>query len=116
MGCGPEGVAKVVHRMNGWVDCWIIGSMEVDTINPFIHQSINPDRSAPCLESLIAQRHHWIDIGRAASGKETGQQCDEEKKNANRRQQEWIVRGQVEKLADEHPVGRERKRKTDGQA
>src|SRR5437867_6911046 len=45
-----EGEAKVVHRMNGWVDRWIIGSMEVDTINPFIQQSSNPDRPAPCLE------------------------------------------------------------------
>src|SRR6266516_6654961 len=37
-----EGVAEVVHRMNGLVDCWIIGAMEMGIIHPFIHQSMNP--------------------------------------------------------------------------
>ena len=40
-----EGEAEVIHGMSGLLDYWIVGSMEVDTIHPFIHPSINPDAS-----------------------------------------------------------------------
>ena len=73
-----EGEAKIVHWMNGWLDCWMIGSMEVDTINPFIHQSINPDASAPCrvLALFISERLHWIDPPGAPGRKVAGQESD----------------------------------------
>src|SRR5437763_9987676 len=37
-----DGEAKIAHWINGLLDSWIIGSMELDLINPFIHQSTNP--------------------------------------------------------------------------
>ena len=70
-----EGEAEVLHWMNGWVDDWIIGSIEVDTINPFIHQSINPEASAPCsvLALFIAQCLHRIDLCGSPRWQPTGE-------------------------------------------
>src|SRR5439155_14480366 len=96
-----ESVAKVVHRMNGWVDCWIIGSMEADTINPFIHQSINPDRSAPCLESLISQRLHRIDTCPAARRKPAGEQGNAEQQQGSDRESDGVDRANAEEQAAE---------------
>src|SRR6185369_4632131 len=60
------------------------------------------------IPSFITQCLHGIDTRGASGGKETGQQCDNEKNDTDRHQQKWIVRRQAEELAGEQPVGRER--------
>src|SRR6185503_5769896 len=55
--------------------------------------------------SFITQRLHWIDACGTAGGNETGQQGDEQQDDANRCQQEGIVRGQTEELAGEQAIG-----------
>src|SRR5207249_3547424 len=89
-----EGVAKVVHRMNGWVDGWMNGLMVSTATDPFIQQSTNPNRAAPCfsLESFISQRLHGVDFRGAPRRDDAGQQRHDQQQHWNQREGEGIQR------------------------